>query len=73
MDKEVRNSRWDIMSDETGKEALRMSKTFNEKVMLIRSHLVKEDHPINKIVKEFDQQFCLSYKFKIEKLTSNLE
>jgi len=40
------NSHWDLMSDETGQDALRLSTNFNDKVMMIKEHLVKDNHPI---------------------------
>lgn len=58
---DLRNSHLDLMSDETGQEALRLSAKFNNKVLLIRSHLLNEEHPLNKITTMFDTLFSIGF------------
>lgn len=43
-----------LNDDETGHEALRLSKGFNRRVIAIKQQLDQEDHPIHKIVMKFN-------------------
>lgn len=49
------------MSDETGQDALRLSLRFNNKVLLIRNHLLNEEHPLNRVTTMFDTLFSTGF------------
>jgi hypothetical protein len=57
----LRGSHWDLMSDETGQEALRLSAKFNNKVLLIRNHLNNDEHPLNRVAAMFDTLFSTGF------------
>ena len=46
-------------SEETGQKALRLSKSFHEKVLLIKKHLESKIHPIAKLMNEFKKLYSL--------------
>ena len=62
----------EILSDEHGQEALKVSGKFNGKVLLIKKQLGERSHPLNVIMSHFDQVFFLQYSKQIQKGLANI-
>eukprot|EP00350_Pseudokeronopsis_sp_OXSARD2_P012954 CAMPEP_0170565700 /NCGR_PEP_ID=MMETSP0211-20121228/79360_1 /TAXON_ID=311385 /ORGANISM="Pseudokeronopsis sp., Strain OXSARD2" /LENGTH=68 /DNA_ID=CAMNT_0010886653 /DNA_START=129 /DNA_END=335 /DNA_ORIENTATION=- len=59
---DIKQSHWDLMSCETGKEALMLGDDFNERVLIIKHHIHQDDHPMNIIREEFCRYFVHHYQ-----------
>ncbi|CDW81903.1 UNKNOWN [Stylonychia lemnae] len=64
--RQVLKSYKDLQSDETGQEALCLSRKFNECAQVIKRHLEDPENPLYKIIIKFDQLFYQQYNELIQ-------